>query len=202
VEDDQASADVLVSLLEQLGCTTRCAYNGREGIDWCAQERFDIIFTDIRMPDVNGLEMLRQLRRQADFVTPLVAVSASSLEHERTYYLAQGFHDFIGKPYGFEEIFSALQQHSGARFEAPEPAPSQPLVYQDDPINFNLAGQSLQQIRQAAASGDMSLSKKLASQLSADLIGQQRHQLLLAAIRQYDLERVESLVNGWLDSKR
>ena len=53
----------------------------------------------------------------------MVAVSASSLEHERRHYIEQGFSDFVGKPYAFEEIHRMLAQHAGARFIAASPEP-------------------------------------------------------------------------------
>src|SRR5690606_971865 len=118
VEDDSASCEILVDLLQQIGCDTYAAHDGREGLAMCHAHDFDIIFTDIRMPGLNGLEMLRQLRERPSYsTTPVVAVSASSLEHERTYYLAQGFQEFIGKPYSFDDIFNALRHFTAAIFE-------------------------------------------------------------------------------------
>lgn len=199
VEDDQASCDVLFNLLEQLGCTTFAAANGREGLARCAEQYFDIIFTDIRMPDINGLEMLRQLRTNPSYQhTPIVAVSASSLEHERTYYLAQGFQDFIGKPYSFDDIFSALSRHTNAQFETqsqPEPAQD---IKPDNAIDLTPIAPLLEQIHSAAASGDMSNCKKLIAELAVESLGKERYQQLLGAIKHYDLERVEELSREWM----
>jgi CheY-like chemotaxis protein len=43
----------------------------------------------------------------------LIAVSASSLEHETRFYISQGFQDFVSKPYDFESIYAALAEHAG-----------------------------------------------------------------------------------------
>lgn len=199
VEDDQASCDVLFNLLEQIGCTTFAASNGREGLARCAEQYFDIIFTDIRMPDINGLEMLRQLRANPDYQqTPIIAVSASSLEHERAYYLAQGFQDFIGKPYSFDDIFSALIRHTSAQFETQQTDAGEDSIAEEKIIDLAAIEPVLQHIQLAAASGDMSNCKKRVSELTPDMVGRDRHQQLLSAIKHYDLERVEELVRDWL----
>ena len=131
VEDDPHSRDVLVSLLRDIGCDVTAAVDGEAGLAAClgrpADSPFDIVFSDIRMPRLDGMQMLQALR--ADDRTrglPLVAVSASSLEHERRYYVAHGFQDFVGKPYDFGLIHEMLALHAGARLvtAAPEPPPS------------------------------------------------------------------------------
>lgn len=200
VEDDKDSCDVLVSLLAQLGCEVSSAANGRQGLEACAQAEFNMIFTDIRMPDLNGLEMLhrlRQLPRYAD--KPLVAVSASSLDHERSYYLAQGFQDFIGKPYSFEEIFRALEKFSGARFEAGDgEVQAAPTPDENNPGNLAPLFPLLRQLAQAAVSGDMSQCRRLVADFTPQQLGSTRLQQLQTALKQYNLEQVEQLATLWL----
>jgi len=127
VEDDEHSRDILVHLLERLGCRVEAAHDGLQGLRLIGQTRPDIVFTDIRMPVLDGLRMLAQLHASAatlqQAVPPVVAVSASSLEHERRHYIEQGFSDFVGKPYAFDEIHRMLAQHAGARFIAASPDP-------------------------------------------------------------------------------
>lgn len=198
VEDDPASGEILVDLLRQIGCETLFARDGHEGLLQCASHSFDIIFTDIRMPGINGLEMLRRLRAQPGYqTTPIVAVSASSLEHERAFYLAEGFQDFIGKPYVFEDIFNALRRFTGVRFVDETETP--PEIHHDE-IQANIADikPELEALARHAASGDMSSSKKIILALTSAQLGHQRQQQLLNALRQYDLERIEKLVHIWL----
>jgi signal transduction histidine kinase/CheY-like chemotaxis protein len=123
VEDDPYSRDVLVTLLRETGCEVDSAVDGEAGLAACharpAGAPYDIVFTDIRMPRLDGLQMLQALRAdEHNRALPLVAVSASSLEHERRYYVAHGFQDFVGKPYQFGAIHEMLVLHAGARLVA------------------------------------------------------------------------------------
>jgi len=199
VEDDQASCEILVDLLQQIGCETYAAHDGREGLAMCQAQQFDIVFTDIRMPYLNGLDMLRRLRALPGYSeTPIVAVSASSMEHERTYYLKQGFQEFIGKPYAFEDVFKALQQYAQINFAAVVESAREQDAIDTAHTDLTIITPILQELARAAASGDMSASKKWISELTVEQLGKQRHQQLLNALRQYDLEKVEGLSKAWL----
>jgi two-component system aerobic respiration control sensor histidine kinase ArcB len=199
VEDDQASCEILVDLLQQIGCETYAAHDGREGLAMCQAQQFDIIFTDIRMPHLNGLEMLRRLRVLPGYSsTPMVAVSASSLEHERTYYLAQGFQEFIGKPYAFEDVFKALQSYGHVNFDSVTESAREDNTIEDTNIDLHLITPVLQELVMVAGSGNMSASKKIINELSIAQLGKQRHQQLINALRLYDLEKVEDLGRKWL----
>ncbi|WP_323813704.1 ATP-binding protein [Cellvibrio sp. NN19] len=204
VEDDLASCEILVDLLQQIGCETYAAHDGREALALCLAQSFDIIFTDIRMPNVNGLEMLRRLRTLSSYKdTPIVAVSASSLEHERAYYLAQGFQEFIGKPYAFDDVFNALHHFAQVKFDDIACALGDEVIQDDrieDEANIDLQKikPQLQVLANFAESGDMSACKKQINELTIEQLGKKRHQQLLSALRQYDLEKIESLCRTWL----
>ncbi|WP_062063149.1 ATP-binding protein [Cellvibrio sp. OA-2007] len=200
VEDDQSSCEILVDLLQQIGCETYAAHDGREGLAMCQAQQFDIVFTDIRMPYLNGLEMFRRLRALPNYNnTPIVAVSASSLEHERSYYLAQGFQEFIGKPYAFDDVFKALQHHAQISFEGEAEPATEDQPPDDTYVDLTQIKPLLQELAATAASGDMTASKKIIAELNAAQLGKQRHLQLTHALRVYDLEKVEALSKGWLE---
>lgn len=203
VEDDPASRDLLLNLLMQIGCEVSVALNGKEGLEKMLAQPFDIVFTDIRMPELSGTAMLHQVRKHiAPQQLPIIAVSASSLEHERTYYLGQGFHEFIGKPYQFNDIYLALSQFTQAEFiqqptDADEASAPPDTSWQTHPEPALLRNQ-LDSLRCALNSGDLQNSKKLFAQQSAQSLGKAIYQQLQHALRQYDLVGAEILVANLL----
>jgi two-component system, OmpR family, aerobic respiration control sensor histidine kinase ArcB len=202
VEDDKASNQILVDLLTETGCQVDFAFDGREGLEKSTQKQFDLIFTDIRMPDLNGLEMLQALRQIPTYInTPIIAVSASSLEHEREYYMAQGFQDFIGKPYSFNEIFQALITFAGAKHSNNDFNPDTDQS-SDNPetesVNLAAVKPQLESLMDFATHGDMSSVKSLFAKIPPETLGKLHHQQLSTALKNYDLEKVEQLIRGWL----
>lgn len=199
VEDDHASCEILVDLLQQIGCETYAAHDGREGLALCQTQQFDIVFTDIRMPHLNGLEMLYRLRSLAGYSDiPIVAVSASSLEHERAYYLSRGFQEFIGKPYAFDDVFKALQRYAKVKFDGASYKTQAVIQVDDAAVDLTLLKPVLKNLAAVSASGDMTACKKIVSELTMEQLGKQRHQQMTNALRQYDLEKLEALCKGWL----
>ncbi|MEW6749704.1 MAG: ATP-binding protein [Candidatus Latescibacterota bacterium] len=116
---------VLGNLLGELGVEVETAEEGEEGLGRMAAWNPDIVFMDIRMPGVDGVEALRRARLQPELARiPVVAVSASVLGHERQEYLAAGFADFLAKPFRLEELAACLRQQLGVDLVVhPQPAP-------------------------------------------------------------------------------
>jgi two-component system, OmpR family, aerobic respiration control sensor histidine kinase ArcB len=205
VEDDADSRDVLVSLLRSSGCTVSEAVNGDEGLKLALTNVFDIVFTDIRMPIMTGTEMLLALRTHiTQEVLPVVAVSASSLEHERSFYLAQGFDDFIGKPYEFRDVYSALAALTKAQLifseESTVPLTNnipEKIIWQEQTELATLAHQ-LQRFGEALHSGDLGTSRSLFAEIQAAQIGNLAYQQLQNAMRQYDLALAETILTALL----
>jgi signal transduction histidine kinase/CheY-like chemotaxis protein len=110
VEDDPDSRAILVQTLAALGAEVVQARHGLEALALLERQPVDLVFTDIRMPELDGLGLLRRIRERWGAALPVVAVSASSLEHERRFYVGEGFQDFVGKPYDLQEIHRLLLQ--------------------------------------------------------------------------------------------
>jgi PAS domain S-box-containing protein len=205
IEDDPASRDLLVNLLRNMGCEVSEAINGKEGLFHALAQKPDIIFTDIRMPELSGTEMLKELRKIfAKPDLPVIAVSASSLEHERNFYLGEGFHEFIGKPYQFRDIYSALQRFTSVQFENIESDESfeNAIEYERENWHSQVELISLQRqleiLKSMLNSGDMNNSKKLFAQQSAHALGKNSYQKISNAIRQYDLVLAERFLDELL----
>jgi PAS domain S-box-containing protein len=201
IEDDTDSRDVLVNLLREVGCTVMQAHDGLQGLERCRSERFDIVFSDIRMPHMDGVEMIARLR--ADPFTaalPVVAVSASSLEHERRFYIRNGFQDFIGKPYPFQDVYRALVDHAGVTLRpvAPEPDARGDAA---PPLAGGLAARvrgQLVALAAAASSGHLGAVGRLMEALTPEAIGAERWRAFDDAAQAYDFQLLEERVDALL----
>ncbi len=111
VDDNVDNRHVLSQMLSNIGCEVLMAESGEQAIQSVRANRPEIVFMDIRMPGMDGLEvaqsLVREYGRQA---MKLVAVSASGAVHDQQRYLKAGFDVFIGKPFRSEEIYERLAQ--------------------------------------------------------------------------------------------
>jgi len=136
VDDIHENREILSTLLERIGCQVRLATDGPEAIESVRVSRFDVVFMDMRLPGMNGLETIRHiLELLGDQAPKIVAVSASALEHEKALYLQQGCDDFIAKPVRAERIFASLADLLNVAFIYRPVHPSQA-----DPQFVDLAG--------------------------------------------------------------
>jgi CheY-like chemotaxis protein len=112
VDDHEQNRSVVVSMLEPLGFQVIEASNGRTGLDQTQQQHPDLVITDVLMPEMDGLEMTRQLRQLSEFVDLPIVASPASLSHvEQQESLDAGCSSFFPKPLEFEGLLQELQTH-------------------------------------------------------------------------------------------
>ncbi|MBU1010527.1 MAG: response regulator [Bacteroidetes bacterium] len=138
VEDQPENKLLLLKLIQPMGFQLRSAMNGKEAVEQCEQWHPDLIFMDMRMPVMNGIEATRIIRSNEMLSkSKIVAVTAHALEQERNLILEAGCDDFIRKPYSEIEIYNAITKHLGVRLRFSEMAikPAKPdttLLTADD----------------------------------------------------------------------
>ncbi len=116
-EDQPENRLLLRKLLDQLGFEVQEAVNGQEAVAQFETWRPHLIFMDIRMPVMDGLQATRRIKADdAGAQTRIVAITAHALEDERKEILAAGCDDLIRKPYTATEILDALTRHLGVGF--------------------------------------------------------------------------------------
>jgi len=121
VDDVSENRDVLGHMLSEIGVEVETAEDGEKALEWMAAKRPDIVFLDIRMPVMDGLETLRRARAREDLRDiKVVAISASVFGRDRGEYIDAGFVDFIAKPFRFEQVTASLQKHLQAQFDYAE----------------------------------------------------------------------------------
>ncbi|MDX9971588.1 MAG: cache domain-containing protein [FCB group bacterium] len=123
-EDQPDNRLLLYKLLEPLGFDLREATNGQEALEIFEQWHPDLVWMDVRMPVMDGIEATRRIKQtEAGARTKVIALTAHALEEERREILASGCDDFVRKPYRDSEIFDALAEHLGIRFQYAETYP-------------------------------------------------------------------------------
>jgi signal transduction histidine kinase/FixJ family two-component response regulator len=108
VDDIRENREILSQVLERVGCDVSVATNGTEAIEAASTADLDVIFMDIRLPGINGLEAIQDIRQHLRKAPKIIAISASAFEHEKALYLREGCDDFIAKPFRTEQIFASL----------------------------------------------------------------------------------------------
>jgi signal transduction histidine kinase/CheY-like chemotaxis protein len=116
VDDIEENRNVLSLMLRLIGCEVKVAKNGEEALDLIRGDPPDIVFLDMRLPGMSGLETAVRIVREKDATIKLVAMSASALEHERERYLKAGCDDFVAKPFRAERIYRCLRNLLDVRF--------------------------------------------------------------------------------------
>ncbi len=111
-EDNVVSQMVAHGLLGHLGYRADVAANGLEVLEALGRQRYDVVLMDVQMPEMDGLEATRRIRRDPDCDQPwIVALTAGTMASEKERYAAAGMDDFIGKPVRLEELCAALERY-------------------------------------------------------------------------------------------
>jgi CheY-like chemotaxis protein len=105
-EDNLVNQRVAMSMIGKMGHRITLATNGLEAVEQWRQGDFDLIFMDVQMPEMTGLQAAMQIRREeaASAHIPIVAMTASAMSEERDRCLAAGMDGFISKPVSYQVI--------------------------------------------------------------------------------------------------
>lgn len=111
VDDDPVNLRVIDMMLRRLGLETVLVKNGYDAVERAMNENWDVVFMDLRMPGIDGLEATRRIRRQLNG-RPLriVALTANAMDQDRAECLAAGMDDFITKPVQRDELHRRLNR--------------------------------------------------------------------------------------------
>lgn len=109
VEDNPINQKLLSTVLGQLGLNISTAFNGVEALTALEDNEFDIIFMDIQMPEMDGYEATRRIRK-LKIATPIVAISANVYPEDIQKSLSIGMQAHIGKPFKVEELKKVIDK--------------------------------------------------------------------------------------------
>ena len=115
VEDNPINQKMIQHTLKNIGISSECANNGKEGLDLYIKKsnKYDIVFMDIQMPVMNGLDATKAILSYEQSLqlnhTPIVAVTANALKGDREHFLSEGMDEYISKPIDLEKFIAVLK---------------------------------------------------------------------------------------------
>lgn len=131
VEDDDEARAVLVRELGSRGYRTQEASDGKSALERWEAGRPDVILLDLGLPDIDGLEVIRRIRKEA--MTPIVILSGRYAEREKVEALDRGADDYVTKPFGLDELHArlkvALRRAAGPASDTAARIVAGPLVF-------------------------------------------------------------------------
>jgi CheY-like chemotaxis protein len=116
VDDNLESLDVAGEALSRAGARVELVENASRALSALAVRRFDVLVCDLAMPDVDGFELLRRIRRnppEPGRSLPAVALSAHAAMEVQAEAQLTGFQSFVSKPYTFDTLVMAVARAAG-----------------------------------------------------------------------------------------
>ncbi|MCF7763742.1 MAG: response regulator [Verrucomicrobia bacterium] len=147
VEDDPTNLQLVLLMLEKLGCTARVARNGLQAVQAFKESACNAVLMDCQMPEMDGYQATRAIRDHEAATsarhTPIIAITANALAGEREHCLQSGMDDYLTKPFKLDQLRETLLRS----VPAPEITPIHPdslrglrvLVAEDEVNSIQLA---------------------------------------------------------------
>jgi DNA-binding response OmpR family regulator len=107
IDDDEGLCGMMGQVLPYYGMRLDTVHNGFLGLREALEGRHDLLLLDLRLPGLDGLELLRQIRRRSH--VPVIVITANSDEAERVSGLDAGADDYLSKPFGIDELLARIR---------------------------------------------------------------------------------------------
>lgn len=113
MEDHDINQELMKEMLERLECKVDIAPNGAAALNNISAKRYDIIFMDLHMPEMDGFEATKAIRKQqqGNLATPIIALTASDLPGYKQKCLDVGIDACLCKPFEIQDIEELLKQY-------------------------------------------------------------------------------------------
>lgn len=111
VDDEQDGRALVARILDGQGASPVCAASATEALEWLSKEHFDLLLSDIGMPDINGFELInrvRELDKSRPRPLPAIALTAYARTEDRQRSLLAGFHMHLSKPTEARELIASI----------------------------------------------------------------------------------------------
>jgi len=127
VEDNEVNLELAMHLLTRIGHSVFTVRNGRQAVEAVERDSFDLVFMDLQMPEMDGLEATSRIRAMETAGkprTPIIALTAHAIKGSRERYLEAGMDDYVTKPVRRKELKEAIERvmRKSGRWMNPPPA--------------------------------------------------------------------------------
>ncbi|MEY4387769.1 MAG: hypothetical protein RLY20_3052 [Verrucomicrobiota bacterium] len=113
VEDNEVNLELAMHLLSRIGHSVFTVRNGRQAVETIERDRFDLVFMDLQMPEMDGLEATQRIRAMESAGkprTPIIALTAHAIKGSRERYLEAGMDDYVTKPVRRQDLTNAIER--------------------------------------------------------------------------------------------
>lgn len=107
IEDEEKIARFIELELKHEGYEVSICYDGRSGLETAEKEKFECILLDIMLPQLNGIEVLRRIRKTSD--VPIIMLTARDAVMDKVSGLDMGADDYVTKPFAIEELLARIR---------------------------------------------------------------------------------------------
>jgi len=126
-EDNAMNQEIALEMLEDTGYRVTLAQNGRQALSALASEEFDVVLMDCQMPELDGFDATRMLRRQESEAgcrrMPVIALTANAMSGDSERCLEAGMDDYVTKPYSRDKLLAVLARWTQPTTTTPCAAP-------------------------------------------------------------------------------
>ena len=133
IDDEQVVLDSVRKILTDENYEVDVSLSGREGLNWAIQKKYDIVLTDIRMPDIGGMRVLRDIKR-ANPSLPVVMITGYASVQSSVQAMKLGAADYIEKPFTPDQLIEAVA--SALDIAATRPPEEQALIHKEEMITI------------------------------------------------------------------
>lgn len=145
VDDEEGVRELLCDALRIAGYSPLSAANGRSALALLREKSVSLVIADVNMPQMNGFDMLAKMRAQG-LTTPVLLLSARGERHDITEGLRLGADDYVGKPFGLEEIMLRVKAilRRTQQDETEAVITCGPIVLNDDTHEVHMSGELIE----------------------------------------------------------
>ncbi|MBI5578554.1 MAG: response regulator [Deltaproteobacteria bacterium] len=195
IDDERIVTDSVTKILEAENFEVEVAASGRQGVELALQKEHALVLTDLRMPDIGGMRVLRDIKR-ARPALPVIMITGFATVRSAVQAMKLGAAEFLEKPFAPDDLMRTVRK---ALYDAQNASPvEQSLVHQDEVLRFldqvatdqNLSYELMHGGADALEDFDLTGPEKLAI-LTADIDWIEKYAGQLNAVRR-----------KWLESRR